>query len=54
VLAPAKIAGHAQRLRVGVDDDHGVDAIFLALAAVVLDGLSCTVLAWRRHRRLRS
>ena len=29
VLAAAEIAGHAQRLRVGVDDDHRVDAIFV-------------------------
>ena len=29
VFASAEIARHAQRLRVGVDDDHRVDAIFV-------------------------
>ena len=33
-----------------VDDDHGVRAIFVALPAVVFDGLAGAVLAGRRHR----
>jgi hypothetical protein len=50
MLAAAEVARHAQRLRVSIDDDHRVDAIFVTLPAVILDGLPGTVLAWRRHR----
>jgi hypothetical protein len=52
VLAAAEIARHAQRLRVRVDDDHGVNAIFVATAAVILNGLAGSVLAGR-HRTAR-
>jgi hypothetical protein len=45
VLAAAEVARHPQRLRMGVDDDHGVDAIFVTRAAVVLDGLAGAILA---------
>jgi hypothetical protein len=38
----------------GVDDDHGVDAILVTLPAIVLNGLAGAILAWRRHRRVRS
>jgi hypothetical protein len=54
MLTAAVVARHAQRLRVGVDDDHGVRAIFVTLPAVVFNGLAGTILAGRRHRRLRS
>jgi len=54
MLASTKIARDAQRLRVAVDDDHGVDAILVTLPAIVLDGLAGAILAGRRHRRLRS
>jgi len=45
VFATAEIAGDAQRLRVSVDDDHGVDAILFALAAVVFNRLPGAILA---------
>jgi len=45
VLAPAEIARHPQRLGVGVDDDHGVDAIFVATATVIFHGLAGPVLS---------
>jgi hypothetical protein len=44
VLAAAVITRHAQWLRVGVDDNDGVDPIFVALPAMVLDGLSGAIL----------
>jgi hypothetical protein len=50
VFAAAEVACHAQGLRVRVDDDHGVNAIFVAAAAVILNGLAGSVLAGRRHR----
>jgi hypothetical protein len=49
MLAAAEIACHTQWLRVRIDHDDGVDAILFTLAAIVLDGLAGTVLAWRRH-----
>jgi hypothetical protein len=49
MFAPAEVAGHAQRLRVGVDDDHGVDAILVTLPAVIFDRLSGSINA--RHAR---
>jgi len=51
VLAAAEIARHAQRLRVGIDDDHGVDAIVVAAAAVIVNRLTGSILAGRHHRR---
>jgi len=45
VLAAAEIACHTERLAVAVDDDHGVDAILFALAAVVFNGLAGAILA---------
>jgi hypothetical protein len=54
MLASTEIARDAQRLRVPIDDDHSVNAILVALPAVVLDGLAGAILAWRRHRRVRS
>jgi hypothetical protein len=50
VLAAAEVARHAQRLRVRVDHDHGVRAIFVTLPAVILDGLAGPILAGLRHR----
>ena len=50
MLAAAEITRHAQRLRVSIDHDDRVDAIFVALPAVVLDGLAGTILAGRCHR----
>lgn len=50
MFAAAEVACHAQRLRAVVDDDHRVDAILVAAAAVVFDGLAGSVLAWRTHR----
>ena len=49
VFAAAKVTRHAQRLRVAVDDNHRVDAIFVALPAVVFDRLAGAILAGRRH-----
>jgi hypothetical protein len=49
VLASAEIARDAQRLGVGIDDDHGVNAIFVTAAAMVLDRLPGSILAKRRH-----
>ena len=37
VLAAAEIAGHAERLRVAVDDDDRVDAIFMTRPAVIFN-----------------
>jgi hypothetical protein len=45
MLTPAEVARHAQRLRVRVDDDHGVDAILFALAAIVFNRLAGAILA---------
>jgi hypothetical protein len=45
VLAAAEVARHSQRLRVGVNDDDGVDAIFVTRAAVILNGLPGAILA---------
>jgi len=52
VFAPAEITGDAQRLRVAVDDDDRVDAILVALPAVVFDRLAGSILASRRHCEL--
>jgi hypothetical protein len=49
MLAPAEVARDAQRLRVRIDHDHRVRAVFVTLPAVVLDGLTGPVLAERRH-----
>jgi hypothetical protein len=43
VLASAEIAGHAQRLRVGIDDDHRVDAILVTLTAVIFYRLTSAI-----------
>ena len=45
VLAPAEVAGHAQRLGMRVDHDHGMDTIFVTGPAVILDGLAGSILA---------
>ena len=50
MLAAAEVARDAQRLSVSIDNDHGVDAIFVTAPAVILDGLAGSVLAWRTHR----
>jgi GNAT superfamily N-acetyltransferase len=50
VLAAAEVARDAQRLGMRIDDDHRVDAIFVTAAAVILNGLAGSVLAWRTHR----
>jgi hypothetical protein len=47
MLAAAEVARHAQRLRVRIDHDHRVDAIFVTTPAVVLDGLAGPVLTNR-------
>jgi hypothetical protein len=52
VFAAAEVTCHAQGLRVRVDDDHGVNAIFVAAAAVIFDRLAGAVLAGR-HRTVR-
>jgi hypothetical protein len=49
VFAAAEVTCHAQRLRVRVHDDHGMNAIFVATAAVVFNRLAGAVLAGRRH-----
>jgi hypothetical protein len=49
VLAAAEITRHAKRLRVVVDNDDRVDAIFFTLAAIVLDRLAGT--KFIPHRR---
>jgi hypothetical protein len=54
VLAAAEITGDAQRLCVGVDDDHGVNAILVTGPAMILDRLAGPILAKRRHVTLRS
>jgi hypothetical protein len=43
MLTPAVVARDAQRLRVRIDDDDGVNAIFVALPAVIFHGLSGAV-----------
>jgi hypothetical protein len=50
VGAAAEVAGDAQRLRLAINDDDGVDAILVALPAVVFNGLAGSILAKRRHR----
>jgi hypothetical protein len=50
VLAAAEITRDAQRLRMAVDDDDGVDAIFVTRPAVVFNGLAGAILAGGRHR----
>jgi GNAT superfamily N-acetyltransferase len=54
VLAAAEITRHAQRLRLAIDDDHRVDAIFVTGPAMVFNGLAGAVLAGRGHRTRRS
>jgi len=49
MLAAAEIARHAQWLRMGIDDDHRVEAIFVAAATVIFNGLSSSILAGRHH-----
>jgi hypothetical protein len=49
MFASTEVARDAQRLRVCVDDDHGVDAILVTLPAIVLNGLAGSILA-RRHQ----
>jgi hypothetical protein len=49
VLAPAKIARHAQWLRVAVNHDHRVDAIFMTGPAVIFHRLSGAVRTGGRH-----
>jgi hypothetical protein len=49
VLAAAKVARHPQRLRMAIDDDYGVRAIFVAAAAMILNGLTGSILAEDRH-----
>jgi hypothetical protein len=50
VFTAAEVTRHAQGLRIGIHDDHGVRAIFVAAPAVVFDRLAGAVLAVRRHR----
>jgi len=50
MLAAAEVARHAQRLRMRVDHDHGVGAIFVALPAMILDGLAGAIVTGLRHR----
>jgi len=50
VFAPAEITRDPKWLRVRVNHDHRVRAIFMATAAVVLNGLAGSVLAGRGHR----
>jgi GNAT superfamily N-acetyltransferase len=49
VLAAAEITRDPKRLRGAVDDDDGVDPVFVARPAVVFHGLSGAVLAGQRH-----
>jgi hypothetical protein len=49
VLAAAEVTRHAQRLRMRVDHDHGMGAIFVTLPAVILDGLAGPIEAGLRH-----
>jgi hypothetical protein len=50
VFAPAEVTCDAKRLRLAVDDDDRVDAILVALPAVVFNCLTGSILAKRRHR----
>jgi GNAT superfamily N-acetyltransferase len=50
MLAAAVITRHAQRLSLAIYDDDGVDAVFLALPAIIFDRLTGTILTRDRHR----
>ena len=49
MLAAAEVAGDAQRLRMRIDDDHGVDAIFVTTATMIFNRLTGSILAGRHH-----
>jgi hypothetical protein len=49
MLAAAEVTRDTQRLRVRIDDDHGVGAILVTRPAMILNGLAGPILAGRRH-----
>jgi hypothetical protein len=50
VLAATKVARDPQWLRMRIDDDDGVDAIFVARPAVIFHRLAGSILTGRGHR----